>query len=172
MALTRFEHPGLRAARMTTLVMIFIAAGTISFGILGDPGGDFDEFLGVVLILAILGVICLPLLHKLVGLPPPSETVAMDVKLLLTCPRCGEQQTLPAGPSRCAKCRLRFRIEVEEPRCPKCSYLLYQLTEPRCPECGHQLGADEVVPATVAERMPSPGPVSSGGGDGEGSSWS
>jgi hypothetical protein len=126
--------------------MVFIAAGALSLGIWAEPRSDeYWKGVGVVTIIAALGVVCLPLLHKLAGLPPPRETVSADVMLSLTCPRCSTTQTVAAGPSRCVKCRLRFSIEVEEPRCPKCSYLLYQLTEPRCPECGEPIGADEVL---------------------------
>jgi DNA-directed RNA polymerase subunit RPC12/RpoP len=40
------------------------------------------------------------------------------------------------GDSKCGNCGLKFRIEIEEPRCARCGYLLWQLTERRCPECG------------------------------------
>lgn len=58
------------------------------------------------------------------------------VPVELPCPRCG---TVIRGRSnrdcRCGSCRLRVRVEVEEPRCG-CGYLLYQLAGETCPECG------------------------------------
>jgi len=63
-------------------------------------------------------------------------------------------QTVQSGHTRCAQCRLKFHIEIEEPRCPKCNYLLHMLTEPRCPECGGALGAEEL--AASGPETPAP----------------
>ncbi len=59
----------------------------------------------------------------------------------LTCPRCQKKQKLPLGEAACSACGLRIAIRVEEPRCPKCGYLLYMLTGPNCPECGTAIAA-------------------------------
>jgi hypothetical protein len=150
LALTRFSHPGLNVVRVLAIALVFVTGGVMCAMIWVDPDSDAFKLLGVLTIFTVLGVIGLPVLHKLAGMPLPSETVAPNVNIALTCPRCGTQQTLPAGQSRCARCRLKISIEVEEPRCPKCSYLLYHLTEPRCPECGQPIGADEVVPVAAA----------------------
>lgn len=64
--------------------------------------------------------------------------------IVLACPRCRRKQTLPLGGSACSACGLRITIQVEEPRCRKCGYLLYKLTSDACPECG------ETVPAAAA----------------------
>jgi rRNA maturation protein Nop10 len=61
-----------------------------------------------------------------------------DVTLL--CPRCGKKQQVPVGQSECSGCRLRIRVQIEEPRCAQCGYLLYGLTSDRCPECGTAIG--------------------------------
>ncbi len=57
-------------------------------------------------------------------------------ELEIVCPRCTTRQTVPAGASRCQACGLKFRIEIEEARCARCDYVLWQLPERRCPECG------------------------------------
>ena len=58
----------------------------------------------------------------------------------LICPRCEQRQKVVVGrPSECQKCRLRFHVQIEEPRCPKCEYLLYDLTSDACPECGSSI---------------------------------
>jgi hypothetical protein len=147
LALTAFQQPALRMVRLAGIALAFICAATISIPIWADRyvGEEYFKFLAVVAIATALAVVCLPILHKLAGLPPPSETVSSDVTLAITCPRCALSQTVPAGPSRCGRCRLKFVIEIEEPRCPKCGYLLFQLTEPRCPECGHALDEDDVM---------------------------
>jgi ribosomal protein L37E len=70
------------------------------------------------------------------------EPVAMDAATVdLHCPRCKRKQSIPIGASSCAACGLRISIRVEEPRCPKCGYLLFQLTSNRCPECGMMIEA-------------------------------
>ena len=155
LSLTRFEHTMLQAVRVTGITIVYITAGIFVFGILGDPDQDYFKVLGVALILTALSVVCLPVLHKVAGMPPPSETVASDVRITIICPRCALQQSLSSGPSRCERCRLKFTIEVEEPRCPKCHYLLYQLTEPRCPECGTPIDVSDVIPLESASQTAS-----------------
>ena len=41
-----------------------------------------------------------------------------------------------ARPAMAVRCGLKFHIRLEEPRCPKCDYLLFMLQSDRCPECG------------------------------------
>jgi hypothetical protein len=67
--------------------------------------------------------------------PLAAEVLAVD----LVCPRCQKKQAIRLGDSVCAGCALRISIRIEEPRCPKCGYLLFQLTSSRCPECGTPL---------------------------------
>jgi hypothetical protein len=158
LALTRFDHAFLRITRLTAITLVFICAATISIPIWAENyvGEEYFKFLSVVAIATGLAIVCLPILHKLAGMPPPSETVASDVTMTIICPRCALSQTVAAGPSRCQRCRLKFVIEVEEPRCPKCGYLLFQLTEPRCPECGHALSQDDVMTESSGEKNVAP----------------
>lgn len=72
----------------------------------------------------------------------PSPVPATSV--LITCPACAFQQSLNVGNSACARCRLRFHIEIEAPTCPGCGYLCFQLTSDRCPECGASIAAPEL----------------------------
>src|SRR3954451_1879768 len=146
LSLTRFDNQALQLVRLSTLTLVGICGATLTLGIWsGGLEPNFEKFLAVVCIATGLGIVALPLLHKLAGLPPPSETVAVDLTMAIVCPRCALSQMVTAGPSRCQRCRLRFVIEIEEPRCPTCGYLLFQLTEPRCPECGHTLSTDDVI---------------------------
>jgi predicted RNA-binding Zn-ribbon protein involved in translation (DUF1610 family) len=62
----------------------------------------------------------------------------------LSCPRCGERQELGLGRDRCRKCRLVITIDVREPRCPGCGFLLYRVPGGRCPECGRTIPPDDV----------------------------
>lgn len=77
--------------------------------------------------------------------PLAAEILTVD----LVCPRCRKKQAVRLGDSVCAGCALRISIRIEEPRCPKCGYLLFQLTSPRCPECG----------APLPERASTAGPA-------------
>lgn len=74
----------------------------------------------------------------------------------LQCPRCSLWVRMHAGLILCPGCRLKLRIEFEEPRCG-CGYPLHQLAGPSCPECGVEVppegrwgaarGASAVPPA-------------------------
>ncbi len=64
-----------------------------------------------------------------------SESIPLNVRVELVCPRCRSTQSLLPGPRECTACGLRITIDVEEPRCA-CGYLLHQLVSEQCPECG------------------------------------
>ncbi len=112
----------------------------------GEPDEDFwIRAVGVFGILAALGTITVPILAKVAGIEKVAgvESTSLDIKI--TCPRCLREQTVSCGHSRCSGCKLKFQIEIEEPRCPRCDYLLHMLTEPVCPECGRRFGSDEEI---------------------------
>ena len=61
------------------------------------------------------------------------------VPVRLTCPRCaGPIEARSNREARCGGCRLKVRVEIEEPRCA-CGYLLYELVGSVCPECGKEV---------------------------------
>lgn len=68
--------------------------------------------------------------------------LASSMPVSMTCPRCNATMVAHSNrESRCPACRLKVRVEIEEPRC-SCGYLLYQLESDTCPECGKHI-ADE-----------------------------
>lgn len=72
---------------------------------------------------------------------PGLLTGAIEVDL--TCPRCEHPIHARSNrETRCEHCRLKVRVEVQEPRCD-CGYLLYQLESDTCPECGKPIDPDD-----------------------------
>lgn len=136
LAMTRFAN-ALWSVRIVTLVLIALLAGEITAAVLLELD---EEIIGRIIagnaILAALGTVSLPILYRLYGVHNPTTPVSTELKMEMVCPRCGERQTIPAGDSACKKCGLKFRLEIEEPRCPGCGYLLYKLESGQCPECG------------------------------------
>jgi len=66
---------------------------------------------------------------------PVAATLEFN-QITIVCPHCKRKQTVGVGQAACGECGLRFTIEVHEPRCPNCSYLLLMIRSDRCPECG------------------------------------
>lgn len=136
LSLTRFTN-GLAYLRLVTLAVIALLAAQITVGIIVEPRDDLAwRFIAANAILASLGILSLPILYRLYGAQNPTDPVSARPELQIICPRCFQSQTIQAGDSVCSQCKLKFHLEIEEPRCRQCGYLLYQLTEPRCPECG------------------------------------
>lgn len=68
---------------------------------------------------------------------PQQQRVFLDAaRLTVTCPECGVAQRIGPGRTACVNCGLLFHLQVEEPHCPGCHYLLYHAHGDRCPECG------------------------------------
>jgi hypothetical protein len=151
---TLVVKPSWAIVRLGTLACIFLLAGMITGAILGEIEEEFYyRGLGVVAILTILGGVTLRIVQRVQKIDLVTNAVSTAMALKLTCPRCFLEQTVNSGASRCAHCKLRFTIEIEEPRCPQCNYLLHHLTRPVCPECGLALSPDDVPEA------PPPSPV-------------
>ncbi|MEI8194821.1 MAG: hypothetical protein WCI73_02815 [Phycisphaerae bacterium] len=110
---------------------------------------------GVLLILSIAGSITTFALARLAGSKSEAELTEATTKLTISCPRCLIKQDLPVGDSVCRHCRLKFKIEVEEPRCGKCGYILRGLTRPICPECGETFSIEGLAGAVAEPRTPS-----------------
>jgi hypothetical protein len=120
-----------------TLLCVWVLAALVSGAIIWEPDDQFwFRLMGAVGVLDATGSLALLILVKLrkIGKVEKLQTVVARVEL--RCPRCTALQQVDAGNAKCDACGLKFRIEIEEPRCAKCDYLLWQLPERRCPECG------------------------------------
>jgi hypothetical protein len=99
-----------------------------------------DEFsfrlLGALGVVDACGSLALVILAKVKQVQKTEKLTSVEAQLEICCPRCTTRQVVAAGASKCGTCGLKFRIEIEEPRCAKCDYLLWQLPQRRCPECG------------------------------------
>jgi peptidoglycan/LPS O-acetylase OafA/YrhL len=129
----------LRVRPVLTLAIVSIWALAIglSVTIIEEPRDDmWFRALGAVGVVDASSSLALVILARLrqVARVEGLQTAARQVEL--RCPRCLTLQTVNVGPSNCSACGLKLHVEIEEPRCPKCNYLLWQLPEPRCPECG------------------------------------
>lgn len=74
--------------------------------------------------------------------------------ITLVCPVCGKRATGDLGSCICRNCGMGFRVELREPRCKSCNYLLLMLRADRCPECGTPVTSPLPQPVPVA---PPPG---------------
>jgi len=150
------------ARRLSILCVAILTTLLISVIVLEPTSGVAEDIVfrlaGVFGILAALGTITVPILVRVQRIDKTMQTESTQLALQLTCPRCLKAQTVHSGHTRCVQCRLKFHIEIEEPRCPNCNYLLHMLTEPKCPECGRALGAEE-LPGDAAAPNPDASPT-------------
>jgi hypothetical protein len=144
LAMARFDG-WLVAVRNVVIGLVMATGAFITLAIVVEPREEFaGRLLGALVIVTLLGVVSVPILYRMHGIERREGVETSPLEVRLTCPRCLLEQTVAAGVSRCGRCRLKFNLEIEEPRCPECNYLLYRLTTPRCPECGHALAEEDV----------------------------
>ncbi|RMH30115.1 MAG: hypothetical protein D6692_02565 [Planctomycetota bacterium] len=138
-----------RVVLRTALISGPIVAGLIAMMMLWENWYDYDELivrvLGVSAIVAAGSSVATGVVWFFERRPEHDEPglIGEGVPVELACPRCG---SMIRGRSnrecRCEGCRLKVRVEVEEPRCA-CGYLLYQLVGDVCPECGRAVAAED-----------------------------
>lgn len=122
-----------------TITSIWLLAVLICVAILLDSDDELlVRFMGALGVLDGCGNLSLLILTRLNKVQAVERLETSEKQIELICPRCTKQQKLTSGAAECVDCGLRFRIEIEEPRCPGCGYLLWQLPERRCPECGQE----------------------------------
>lgn len=111
--------------------------GYLSAVILYSINGDFEtRLLGALGVVDASATIGLLIFSRLRRVEESEARLIASAQVELSCPRCSTRQTVTTGATECSACGLRFKIEVEEPRCAGCQYPLWNLPERRCPECG------------------------------------
>lgn len=137
---------GLAWVRRVVIGLVFVLAvqssAAIVFEIDSDLGG---RLLAANVILTSLGLVVLPILQRLYGVKSPTDPVSTRLEIEAICPRCSHKHMIPSGDSTCPVCALRFRLEIEEPKCARCGYLLYRLPGNRCPECGEAFAPEQAT---------------------------
>ena len=119
------------------IACVWAVATTVSVMVIWEIEDEFwFRVLGALGVLDASGSLALLIVVKLRQVGGIQKLQSAAARVELRCPRCATMQTVDAGASKCGACGLKFRIEIEEPRCATCDYLLWQLPERRCPECG------------------------------------
>lgn len=120
-----------------SVVCVWLLAAMGSLSILYEIEDEYwYRWFGAVGVLDACGSLALLIMAKLGRIRRIEKLQTVVPRVELRCPRCTTLQTIEAGVARCGACGLKFRIEIDEPRCAQCDYLLWQLPERRCPECG------------------------------------
>ncbi len=119
-------------------------------------GREMDQIMFALMIFSSGGALGVYVLNKFFAIKPVEQLREVTHTLTVCCPRCLSTQELPVGESNCRHCKLHFKIEVEEPRCRNCQYILRGLTRPICPECGTVFREEELVQAAADGLPPIP----------------
>lgn len=153
-AFTRLPGLWQWSRRLYTVILLGVGVCGTLYAATDSTSGDVERAWTISLILGVTGGVIMLVLHHTVGAKrAPRPTTFAALRMPITCPRCTATQTVDAGAAHCYRCGLRFNIEIEEERCPKCHYTVYQITSDRCPECGEPLftpSAAEPPPSTPA----------------------
>lgn len=138
-----------RVAKRTALIsagLLFLLGST---GLVSDGFWSFEEIgtrLLVISAIVVAGSTIATGAMVLFGPRPGEDEPGLlegSIEVRLSCPRCDAPMLVRSRrEARCGRCRLKVRVEVEEPRCA-CGYLLYQLESDTCPECGRAVSRDE-----------------------------
>lgn len=145
-----------RLVRHFTLGFAGVLAALVILAVASEPESDlYFQGLLVLIIFTVCGTFITPVLGVIEMVQAHSNhgSVPLQVKVDLTCPRCGSAERVSTGRAKCSKCGLRIVLELEEPRC-SCGYLLYQLHGDACPECGRVIPAEDRWAADATEATP------------------
>jgi len=131
--------------KRTALVSAGLLGTLIIVGLINDGFWDWDE-----LFVRLMGIAAIIMAGSTIATgafaifgPRPGEDepglLIGSIPVALSCPRCAAEVRVQSNrDGRCAGCRLRVRVEIEEPRCD-CGYLLFELESDTCPECGRAI---------------------------------
>jgi membrane-associated PAP2 superfamily phosphatase len=142
----RLRSVGIGIAILTALLLDLSVF--LRYGAYAELFGRAAGAAGVITACGGLAMVILSRLNRRDASAEPEQK--LDTSVALSCPHCQTKQTIRTGDSSCVHCGLQFHLEITEPRCPGCGYLLFMLRAARCPECGIELAANATPPATPA----------------------
>jgi hypothetical protein len=132
--------PGQKWVRVVTILFAIAAAALVDvLALQEDYKFDFpmaENLAAASGIIASCGSLALLVLARINRNLDRVPVLSELKELTLFCPGCHKKQTMSVGDSACTTCGLKIHVRLEEPRCPKCDYLLFMLQSDRCPECG------------------------------------
>ncbi len=148
-----------KIAKRCALISAILLGSVIIVGLVNDGFWNWEE-----LVLRLMGITAIVTAGTTIATgafalfgPKPGEDepglLVGSIPVSICCPRCGNGLTIDSNrDGRCTGCRLKIRVEVEEPRCA-CGYLLYELAAAVCPECGSPVSEHDrwVKPVDEAE---------------------
>lgn len=139
--LPRIKPPS-NVIQITTAGLMALTVFILFILLWAEPsrGEDVGRLIAILIVLSGAGAVTTFVVARYHGIKVADPLSTVQGRMFLRCPRCEREQTVELGaPSRCAACQLIFKVEVEEPRCPKCGYNLYNLQSSVCPECGQPI---------------------------------
>jgi len=143
------NHFAFRINKLTALFTGALTGTLIAAAFLTQGFGSYDEIMFRILAISAIftagTTIAAGALAFFAPKPGEGEQSSYDTSfpVQIACPRCNTSIKAQANKdSRCHSCKLKVRVEIEEPRCT-CGYLLYQLDSNTCPECGKAIPASE-----------------------------
>ena len=138
-----------KVAKRSALISGMLICTIGSVGLLSDGFGRWDDL--VYRLLMIFAIVAAGSTFACGALalfgPKPGDDepglLASSMPVSMTCPRCRSAVEAQSNKdARCPSCRLKIRVEIEEPRC-SCGYLLYELESDICPECGKPIDQED-----------------------------
>ena len=101
-----------------------------------DLWEGLEKLSDALMVLMVAGMVATPILARFYRIKTDDQMEEVARTITVVCPRCTVRQETAMGDGKCSGCGLKFKIEVEEPRCATCGYRLHGLTRAVCPECG------------------------------------
>lgn len=133
---------GMRWLKPVTIVLAVLLAGTIDTAVVFDRvlDSNIEESLarlaGAFGILTGSGSLALAVITGMHRAEAEQPYAGQIKAMTVVCPHCQKKQVVGLGDGVCGDCGLRIHIQVQDPKCPMCEYLLYKLQSDHCPECG------------------------------------
>jgi len=130
------QQKWIRTATLLCALLLAILINVLIFTQTNNEYGPLAKSIGATGIVTACGTMAIIILAALNKRLQSSQNILNNLDMTIICPRCKLTQQMRSGNNECTACKLKINLQIEEPHCPECDYLLYHLTSTRCPECG------------------------------------